>query len=472
MTNDKNKPRVHKTLPVTSPTTAEKAEQSIFFIYLFFLCFITLPFGSAQQHFSFFLSGFTALLTVLFCINHLFFFKHQENKPAAGSLKKAWAVILLFTLVIVWQIVQLIPLDRETLAILSPERALYYWPISPPQKLSISFSELPTIRNILLSSAYLMIFLLTIGLLNSTKRLSYFLYTLVVLGSLQAIYGSTSVLSGYNSVLGFEKPETYAGHATGTFFNYNHYANLLTICASATIGLLLSGHNQPITNQWKQRIRELIKILLDKKLVFRIALTLMVIAIVLSKSRMGNSAFFFSLMTGGMIWLSLSGKLNKGFLGLFISMLVIDVFIISHWFGLLQLLERFETTELDLENRTLATPYLIAMFNDFKLTGVGSGQFEFVFPLYNQMNTDKFYNEAHNDYLQFLIELGIIGFTPLFLAVARFCPEPPPTACPLTPPMTAPAAWPATLLLPSMTTGLTAITVPSCTCIDVNASLR
>lgn len=393
-------------------------ENKLFYAFLFFLGFIALPFGSVQNHFAFLLVCFCCILAIAFCAIRLLQPTKTPDTYSERALTTASPVILLLLFSVSWHFFQTILLDAETLSVLSENRLLHNgMGMHENEQNSISFYLAGSHKNLMLSCAYLMVFVLSLLLLNNRQRLYRLLYTLVAIGVIQSIYGSINVLTGQNTTLGFEKPDTYFGHATGTLFNYNHFANLITFSAAAAVGLLLSKPAGRTVHTWRQWLRETIAVLLDNKLVFRISLTLIVIALVLSKSRMGNSAFFFSLTTSGLIWLAFTGKVNRGFFVLFGSMLVIDVLIISHWFGLMQLVERFENTDIVMENRVQALPFLTAMFEDFKWSGIGSGGFEYLFPLYNEMGTDKFFNAAHNDYLQFLIELGLIGFIPLLLAV-------------------------------------------------------
>lgn len=44
-----------------------------------------------------------------------------------------------------------------------------------------------------------------------------------------------------------------------------------------------------------------------------------------------------------------------------------------------------------------------------RVTGIGLGNFSTGFTEYNRLNIRYFYNEAHCDYLQFVIETGLVG---------------------------------------------------------------
>lgn len=57
------------------------------------------------------------------------------------------------------------------------------------------------------------------------------------------------------------------------------------------------------------------------------------------------------------------------------------------------------------------------MLHDYSLTGVGAGNYFSSFPAYKQWDIYFYVNHAHNDYLQMLIELGIIGCIPLAMLI-------------------------------------------------------
>ena len=94
--------------------------------------------------------------------------------------------------------------------------------------------------SLLLSIGLFLLAVLTIFLVRSRRRALMVLYTLVLAGLAQAIYGSLMMLSG--AEWGFFAPKQFGqGLATGTFINRNHYANLLVLALSAGVGLLLAA---------------------------------------------------------------------------------------------------------------------------------------------------------------------------------------------------------------------------------------
>jgi O-antigen ligase len=60
------------------------------------------------------------------------------------------------------------------------------------------------------------------------------------------------------------------------------------------------------------------------------------------------------------------------------------------------------------------------MFAQHPLLGFGLGTFSVAYPEYRSFSTTFFVNEAHNDYIQILVETGAIGFALLIWLLVAF----------------------------------------------------
>lgn len=380
--------------------------------YLALLCWLPLPMASksiiAQNLFTVAIT----LLSLACCLS--FALSRHYRTPLA--FRKAFPAYLLLALNIIWLWLQSTPLPVEWINILSPARSAYAGMETNPQSMTLSFYPWITQQRLLLSAAYLQLFMLTLLLIDTKDRLRTLLYVLVGLGLFQAAYGSIMTLSGIEKVWWYKK-EAHTGVATGTLLNRNHLANYLTFCAAAAMGLLLAAKPSESANSRRDVIRNVMNWLLGIKGFVRFSLIIMVTGLILTHSRMGNVAFFASLTIAGAIWLILTRNHSRNVLILFGSLIVIDILLLGGWFGIEKVAERIEQTQADRELRNILLPYMIDMAKTFSWAGTGAGTFETVFPLYNQILLSVVYNEAHSDYLQFIIEQGIIGVTPLALVI-------------------------------------------------------
>jgi O-antigen ligase len=188
------------------------------------------------------------------------------------------------------------------------------------------------------------------------------------------------------------------------------------------IGLLIADLRDRQARNLRQFVRNFLEWIFSPKMRLRLMLCVMVIALVSTRSRMGNTAFFASLMIAGIIGIAFSRYATRGTVVLLVSLMAIDVFIVGSWFGVEQLAQRIENTSIvrqevlildtqSVEERLDATVSTMAMIKDFPLTGVGPGAWSVVFPKYRTEDVmPGFFEYAHNDYAQMAAEFGAIGF--------------------------------------------------------------
>ncbi|GLK88095.1 O-antigen ligase family protein [Pseudomonas turukhanskensis] len=289
--------------------------------------------------------------------------------------------------------------------------------------LGITVDTAATFQYLMLGVAYSLLFVLVVDLFRTRKRLSLLLAVLVVSGTFQAFFGAVMTLSGVEGLLVGSKT-TYLGDATGTFINRNHLAGYLELTLAAGVGLLLA-----LRDERPFRWINALEMLLGPKGRLRLALVLMTIALVMSHSRMGNTAFFTSLLLVGGLFL-LSDKTHRLRNGLILASLVlIDLLIVSQYFGLDKLADRIANTQLSAvvvdgqtvqaANELRGTVYLEALplAREQLLTGHGAGTFEVLFGKVASADIGLHFDHAHNDYLQFVIEYGLLGSLPLVLFV-------------------------------------------------------
>ena len=317
---------------------------------------------------------------------------------------------------------QFTPLPADWIQILSPRaheaHALAAGVLGHPLAATLTLSVDPhATRDFWLRSlAYGCVFCLTLLLVDSPRRLELLLKTLVISGTLQALYASVMLLSGIEYGF-FIKKFVGQGNATGTFVNRNHLAGYLNLCLAAGIGLMLSKLGGEAIHSWRQRVRSIARLLLGEKTRLRIYLIVMVIGLVLTRSRMGNTAFFAATLIVGAIGLLLMRNAPRSTLLFLTSLVVLDLLIIGTWFGVDQVAKRIQQTEvttnmdnpLPTEHRDEVDRQALDYVQDFWLTGSGGGSFYVTFPAYSSRGIVGFYDHAHNDYAQLLAETGIIG---------------------------------------------------------------
>lgn len=271
--------------------------------------------------------------------------------------------------------------------------------------------------------AYECMFCLTLLVVDTRQRLELLLKTLVVSGTLQAFYGSIMVLSGLE--YGFVIKKFATGLVTGTYVNRNHLAGYLNLCLAVGIGLMISKLGGEAIHTWRQRIRSIASLLLGEKTRLRVYLIVMVIGLVLTRSRGGNAAFFASTLIVGAIGLLLMRNAPRSTMFFLVSIVAVDIFVVGTWFGVDQVAKRIQETEvtskvdnlLPTENRDEVDRLALNYAKDYLFTGSGGGTFYVTFPTYQNRSVVGFFDHAHNDYLQLLTETGVIGLALCILIV-------------------------------------------------------
>lgn len=348
--------------------------------YLLIIALSPLPFASNRLWAWSLLAAFTFFLLTAYFIDC-----YRKKKPSLEHIDKSSSLQLkLFILLIIWIVFSItFNLDSNTSdIILSTIKSAFF----------IGFFTLGVI---------------SIKTLQDAKRVML----MVVLSAIfQSTYGAFMTLSGIEWGF-FSNKTSYIGKATGTFINRNHFAGYLELSLGISIGLMMSTETK-FSGTIREKIRKVIKLILSEKALIRLGIIIMVIALVLSRSRMGNTAFFTGLLVAGTLSLLLMRKKSKSLIILLASLIIFDVAIMSTFFGIKQVAERIQKTSPKYETRDEVAKDAIDMILDKPLLGHGIGTFKYTYPNYRSESVYniRIYDHVHNDYLEFLIELGIPGF--------------------------------------------------------------
>lgn len=253
-------------------------------------------------------------------------------------------------------------------------------------------------------------FALTLLILDSRQRIERAIWLVILAAGFQALYGSLMVMTGLEYGF-FTEKWAYLGKATGTFVNRNHLAGYLEMTLALGIGYLLASTTR-YHGDWQQRLRQFIEVLLSPKVIMRLTLAIMVIGLVMSRSRMGNTAFFASLMITGALALLLMKNKSRSTTILLSSLLVIDIAIVGTFFGVEKVAERLQGSSIEKESRDEVSRDTFNMWLENPLLGTGAGSYKYVYPSYksSDVTSTQLYDYAHNDYLQFLAEFGALAF--------------------------------------------------------------
>ena len=392
-------------------TKSARYPNSLFYCWLAILLWSPLPVASNRP--------WALALLIMLCVLLSFLtlaYSLWKKMPVLELLRPYAVPVTLLGILAAWTSIQLLPIPLDVLTTISPNAA-EIWTATGTSKAPITLT--PSRTTLMSAWSWLLWFYVCLAFLflDNGNRVQQTCMVIVYSGVFQALYGSFMTLTGLEYSFFFEK-EFYRGVATGTFVNRNHLAGYLEMCLAVGIGMLVATLKHGRHQNWRSQMRSILDAMLGAKLRLRIFLALMVIALVLTHSRMGNSAFFTSLMICGLLWMILQRKLHKGAIILFVSLVLIDTLIVGQWFGFQEVVDRIENTSADRETRDEVVRDTIVMIRNYPVTGTGLGSYASAFQQFQGPDVIGFYDHAHNDYLQFTAELGLIGMTPLAILVA------------------------------------------------------
>jgi putative inorganic carbon (hco3(-)) transporter len=383
-------------------------DRLLFHAFLALLLWVPLPFGSNVAWASSLMEAWIFLIAGWWLVQY-YRGKVTLNQPFV----RGWPVTVCLLATLLWIVVQTLPLPAGVLALLSP-RALEIHSTTHSYP-SLSLDVYATRQEALQTLAYVLFFCLTLLLVNNERRIKRLALTIIIGGLFQATYGSLMMLSGLE--YGFFI-HTQGGVATGTFINRNHLAGYLEMCLATGIGLMLAEFSSSSAAGWRDSARYLLRTLLGDKARVRLALVVMVIGLVLTRSRMGNAAFAASLSAAGGFYLLAVRRLSGRTITFFASLLIIDLLVVGNFFGIEKVAQRIEQTSMDSEERVSVARDALVILRDFPLTGTGAGSFYAVYPMYTSaVVVTGFTRHVEDDYLQFSCEFGLVFASVLGAAV-------------------------------------------------------
>ncbi|WP_404339903.1 O-antigen ligase family protein [Pseudoalteromonas mariniglutinosa] len=340
---------------------------------------------------------------------------------------RPWAIMsvgILITTIFFFHLLNSLFYDKP----LYPPR--YSWPVMAAlllvvsvctvQIFSVSIDVYQT-KQMLLKTTFMVIFCwLLFSYCNTAELIKKLIFIVVFTGVFQALYASYLNLSPAILSPIFSYQET--GRAIGTFTYANFLANFLALILSLGIGLLISelNRNNKVNLTLKQTLRNYSAVLLSSKIILRVSLIIIIVALILTRSRMGNSAFFIALMAVSLLALFIYNNKPRSFKLMIVSFFIIDLILIGALFDVDKVKQRLVETSIHSETRDEVVRDSIPLIIDKPLLGSGGGTFYTAFPAYQSGPYSGYYDNAHNDYIQFAVELGL-PTTAILGALVLYC---------------------------------------------------
>lgn len=339
-----------------------------------------------------------------------------------------WLLSPLF-LFLLFSLFQMVPLPFSFLEKLSANTAVLYsrlgFPLDSklvaPPWLPLTLSLSATSIAILKWSAYASVFFLAATSIpqdaDVIKWVRALFIAIFIIGLAEAVYGLYNYLNQSEYLLWFTK-KYYKDSVTGTYVNRNHFAGLMNVCILVSVSLFVS-HIGLRTRAHRFRTAFVNIFSSEKSLLMYflfLGLIVMVLALIFSMSRMAQFSLIVAITFVALLYLAsaIIRRAARSRLLPLVLFLVLGLgFLWGAWKGLGPVEDRWQALGAGYEDRALMWQTTQKLISNFPFTGTGLGTYELAYPPYKpQKYGALIIDHAHNDYLELLSEVGLIGFIP------------------------------------------------------------
>ncbi|MEW6068888.1 MAG: O-antigen ligase family protein [Nitrospirota bacterium] len=366
----------------------DKSDSKIAIAATAILILSVLSFGAVEIWSSTLIEAFVLTLIIVWLIRT----KTWQSQFATTSKEEIYIFIALVSF-LVYIFMQMLPLPPVILKYISPksfELYSFYTADKNPQ-MHISLYAYKTEIEFLRALTYSFFFVLFVFNIKDMHTLEKILKILAYFGFVLAIFAILQKAIWNGKIYWLR--EVIAGNPFGPFVNRNHYAGFIGMLIPLTLGLAFTRKSR------------------ERQLLFGFFGIIMSVSLFLSLSRAGIISFFMGIAVFGffLLWHKFRAKKEMA-----IATFLCIIFLYLLYIGIDPVIDRFYKTDITHEERLVVWSATLKAFKDFYLTGSGIGTFLHVFPLYSPENITSIYDHAHNDYLELILEVGIIGTVLLF----------------------------------------------------------
>jgi O-antigen ligase len=312
---------------------------------------------------------------------------------------------------------QILPLPVALVRLVSPGSYEFHTLYSPgfagTKFMSLSIAPAATLREGLFLSACFLLGFLLLKTVSHGRQIRAIILVLIGSGAFQALYGLFELTRANPRILFYQKlvsPDS----VTGTFVNRSHFSGYLEMIIPLAVGLAIARMH--LLTFGVKGFREKIQLWTSKGVLGNIlimaAVVVMSLGVVLSNSRSGVVVlvFTFFLFFGfSALAFSRTGY-RQVWLRQFIRTTFFIVTILAVYIGVGSTIRRFALDDILHEDRPLYWANTADIVGDFPLFGTGLGTFASAYNAYEKRGGSEMQLvHAHNDYLEYVAEVGIVG---------------------------------------------------------------
>ncbi len=390
--------RVNPTADQVADYSENQSQKYQYYLILFLLIFAVL-FRAGNRPLPLMVLEIGAIGLLLLC----FLTPTTKNFLSKGMKILLWTLFLfplLYLIPVPWDVWMSLPghtLYADTLKLLDENTNFRAISIYPLKTQLAWLALLPPIA----------IFIGTLRL--SVSQIQALVYVLIGIAVFQAVLGLIQYGDGVTSSFRFNNP--FAGNgAEGTYANRNHLAGLLEMVLPIGLGLLALSVGRTRTElhyhrSWRTRLASLSGWHMNKTVIYAFVCILILLGLVFTQSKSGVALAMLGVFLSAIAYARRLGGTNVfGVIGSFFAVVV----AIAIEIGLAPLLQRFSVDHLE-DLRFIIFSNTIKGIGTFFPVGSGPGTYPFIYPRFQSIEETAFINHAHNDYLEWLMEGGLVA---------------------------------------------------------------
>ncbi|MFP4087288.1 MAG: O-antigen ligase family protein [Desulfobacteraceae bacterium] len=408
-------------------------ERTAYILYLIVLLLSILMFGAVHTYMYTFMSVGVLLASLLVVLKSV---KKDHKTGVYGLRLPKVSLHVAFVILAGFLVLQMVLLPGPILGLLSPEAWVVgekslsatevIGGVTDKQWFSLASYTYPVRMALVRFVVYGLFFFGLLTTLSSQRRINLAVAFLLIMGCFEALYGLMETYSGSYHVLWYKM--NYAKERVkGTYINGNHFAGFMAmgvLLSMAFVGALTHKKNVVHGSSKKKSLKSRITALIEgerdisQRMLVSFAGVVMGLGLIFSASRGAIISWAVAMFLMGVLLVLRKGYRRKG-------IIILAVFVLISAYalkiGVEYPVERFMKIESGIESRSRYADKTLDLFGDFKVTGVGLGNFQYAFPKYQaEKDKKKFYRFAHNDWAQFLAEAGVVGVGLLLTGVGYY----------------------------------------------------
>jgi O-antigen ligase len=394
------------------------------------LVFVPLPIGSVEEWAVFVFEAATIGLFLVYLGGEIGRRRRRVREdddplaPAPARLPLFFKILLAVFLAV--SFLQIVPLPAGVVKVLSPRAYGIMFGLvrdglaAPSTWLTLSLAPSATLSELVLILCYGIFAFLVLGTVRSRRQIEIFVLVMIGSALFQAFYGMAETFSGNEMIFGRVKRGD--GSVTGTFFNRNHFAGFMEMIFPLSLGYLLVKARYFAMEKGlsiRQRILWFGQESLQWTLLLGLVPAFIGVGLVFSKSRSGIMVLVVTAVLAAAATASWrefseeegegSGPGTKRRFGRIVRLVVMVVLAAAVWLGIGPVIDRFSEVDISYEARRLFYENTLHMIGDFPLAGTGKGTYVDTYAIYEKIDDGVKLSYAHNDYLEFAAENGIVA---------------------------------------------------------------